>query len=65
MASAATVVLPVSGLTIEPAGMEAVQPVGPSSDVTMPNRPRGVFSGCDIAVQSGVVETGRIPLGGI
>jgi hypothetical protein len=29
--------------------MEAMQRCGPSSDVTMPNRPSGVLSGCDIA----------------
>jgi len=31
----------------------------------MPNRPSGVFSGCDIAVKGDVHEAGHIPLGGI
>src|SRR6478609_8069587 len=63
MASVAIVGAPVSGLTIPPAGMEARQPCGPSSDVTMPNRPRGVFSGCDIAVQRDGSAVDIYPLG--
>ena len=63
MASVAIVGAPVSGLIIPPAGMEAMQPCGPSSDVTMPNRPRGVFSGCDIAVQRDGSAVDIYPLG--
>jgi hypothetical protein len=37
------------GIDHPAAGMKAMQRCGPSSDVTMPNRPNGVFSGCDIA----------------
>jgi hypothetical protein len=51
IASGAIVGSPVRGLSIPPAGIEAIQPCGPSSEVTMPNRPNGVFSGCDIAIQ--------------
>src|SRR5690242_14353564 len=49
---------PVSGLVIAPAGIEAMQRCGPSSAVTMPKRPSGVFSGCDIAVHSDVHRAG-------
>jgi hypothetical protein len=51
IASGAMVGRPVSGLVIPPAGIEAAQPCEPSSDVTMPDRPSGVFSGCDIAIK--------------
>jgi hypothetical protein len=57
IANAATVGTPVRGLIIPPAGMEAMQRCGPSSDVTMPNRPNGVFSGCDIAHKRAGEET--------
>jgi hypothetical protein len=57
--------MPVRGLTIPPAGMEAMQRCGPSSDVTMPNRPSGVFSGCDIANKRDGQGPDYIPLGGI
>jgi len=63
--NAATVGIPVRGLIIPPAGMEAMQRCGPSSVVTMPNRPSGVFRGCDIANQRDGHGTGLIPLGGI
>jgi hypothetical protein len=51
IASVAIVGMSVSGLIIAPAGMEPTQRRGPSAAVTMPNRPSGVFNGCDIADQ--------------
>ena len=65
IANGAAVGISVRGLIIPPAGMEAMQRCGPSSDVTMPNRPSGVFSGCDIANKSDLYGPGNIPLGGI
>ncbi len=38
--------------------MDATQRCGLSTDVTTPNRPSGVLSGCDIAIQSGVQKAG-------
>ncbi len=38
--------------------MDATQRCGLSTDVTTPNRPSGVLSGCDIAIQSGVHKAG-------
>ena len=65
IASGAIVGAPFSGLIIPPAGMEATQPCGPSSNVTMPNRPNGVFNGCDIGIQRDWTTCGYIPPRGI